>query len=78
MNRYPLWKYILIVFAVMLGALYTAPNLFGDSPALQITSLKETIKVDPSIADQVNQLLKNGAIKAGDARYEVNLSLIHI
>lgn len=72
MNRYPLWKYILIVFAVMLGALYTAPNLFGDSPALQITSLKETIKVDPSIADQVNQLLKNGAIKAGEAHYDVN------
>ena len=72
MNRYPLWKYILIVIAVALGALYTAPNLFGDSPALQITSLKETIKVDSAMPDQVNQILKKGGIKAGDAHYDVN------
>ena len=29
MNRYPVWKYILIVFALLIGALYTVPNYFG-------------------------------------------------
>jgi preprotein translocase subunit SecD len=71
MNRYPLWKYILIAVAVVLGALYTAPNFFGDSPALQITSLKETIKVDTAMPDRVNQILKKGAIKAGEANYDL-------
>jgi len=49
MNRYPLWKYIVIVVAVVLGALYTAPTFFGEAPAVQITSDKATIKVDPSM-----------------------------
>ncbi len=38
MNQYPLWKYLLIVFAVTLGTLYALPNLYGEDPALQITS----------------------------------------
>ena len=46
MNRYPLWKYILILVAVLLGLLYTAPNYFGDSPALQVTTGKATVKVN--------------------------------
>ena len=43
MNRYPLWKYILIVIVLLFGALYTLPNFFGESPALQITSGKATV-----------------------------------
>ena len=45
MNRYPLWKYILILVTVLLGLLYTAPNYFVDSPALQVTTSKATVKV---------------------------------
>ena len=45
MNRYPLWKYILIVVAILLGALYTAPNYYGESPAVQVTSGKSTVKM---------------------------------
>lgn len=58
MNRYPVWKYIVIAVVVLLGALYTAPNYFGESPALQITSGKSTVKVDSAVADRVAQLLK--------------------
>ncbi|RLM51902.1 hypothetical protein DVK02_16635, partial [Halobellus sp. Atlit-31R] len=36
MNRYPVWKYLLIAVALLLGALYTAPNYFGETPALQV------------------------------------------
>ena len=38
MNRYPAWKYILIVVLVVIGLIYAMPNLYGDDPALQITS----------------------------------------
>jgi preprotein translocase subunit SecD len=58
MNRYPVWKYIVIVVVVLLGALYTAPNYFGESPALQITSGKSTVKVTSAVASQVETVLK--------------------
>jgi len=63
MNRYPIWKYILIVVVVLLGALYTAPNYFGESPALQVTSGKSTVKVNAALATQVEALLKQANIK---------------
>jgi preprotein translocase subunit SecD len=58
MNRYPVWKYIIIAIAVLLGALYTAPNYFGESPALQVTSGKSTVKVGSDLAARVDALLK--------------------
>ena len=51
MNRYPLWKYILILVTVLLGLLYTAPNYFGESPALQVTTGKATVKVNSDTVD---------------------------
>ncbi len=64
MNRYPLWKYILIVFALLMGALYTAPNYFGDSPALQVTSGKSTVKINSDTVAQVEAVLKQEGIKS--------------
>jgi len=40
MNQYPAWKYLLIVMVLFLGVLYSLPNLFGEDPALQITSAR--------------------------------------
>jgi preprotein translocase subunit SecD len=62
MNRYPLWKYILILAAVLLGLLYTAPNYFGDSPALQVTTGKATVKVNSDTATLVSDALKRDGI----------------
>jgi preprotein translocase subunit SecD len=62
MNRYPLWKYILILAAVLLGLLYTAPNYFVDSPALQVTTSKATVKVNSDTVGQVAQALKRDGI----------------
>ncbi|MGO4378740.1 protein translocase subunit SecD [Pseudoduganella sp. RAF19] len=63
MNRYPVWKYIVIAVIVLLGALFTAPNYFGDSPALQITSGKATVKVSSAMAGQVEAALKKNNIR---------------
>jgi preprotein translocase subunit SecD len=62
MNRYPVWKYILIVVAVLLGLLYTAPNYFGESPALQVTTGKATVKVTSDTTAQVADALKRDGI----------------
>jgi preprotein translocase subunit SecD len=63
MNRYPLWKYILIVIALIFGALYTVPNFFGESPAVQISSAKATVKVDSDLMSHVEQILQQGQLK---------------
>lgn len=58
MNRYPLWKYILILVAVLLGLLYTSPNYFVDSPALQITTDKATVRINSDTTALVADTLK--------------------
>lgn len=63
MNRYPLWKYILIAVTLLLGALYTAPNYFVESPALQVTTGKATIKITGDTAARVEDALKAEGIK---------------
>lgn len=64
MNRYPLWKYILIAVALLLGALYTAPNYFGESPALQVTTGKTTVKITSDTTAQVADVLKREGVPA--------------
>src|SRR5574343_123615 len=58
MNRYPVWKYAIIVIALLLGALYTLPNFFGEAPAVQVSSGKATVKVDIATLGKVEDALK--------------------
>jgi preprotein translocase subunit SecD len=58
MNRYPLWKYIFIAVALLLGGLYSLPNLFGESPAIQITTAKSAGNVDTALMGEIESLLK--------------------
>jgi len=62
MNRYPLWKYITIAVALLLGLVYTLPNFFGESPAVQLSSAKATIKVDARAQARVEEALKAAGI----------------
>jgi preprotein translocase subunit SecD len=72
MNRYPLWKYILIACALLFGVLYTLPNFFGESPAVQIASAKSTVKVTSDLMPQVEQILQQGNLKPDGVFFEVN------
>ena len=72
MNRYPLWKYILIVIALLFGVLYTVPNFFGESPALQISSGKATVKLESSAMARVEEVLQKGGVATTGMYYEVN------
>jgi len=58
MNRYPLWKYIVIAVSILLGLLYTLPNFFGESPAVQISPLRTGIQTDMALLQRAEQVLK--------------------
>lgn len=58
MNRYPWWKYVLMAVAVIVGLLYTAPNMFGEAPAVQVTGGKSAVKVDEGVRSRVETMLK--------------------
>jgi preprotein translocase subunit SecD len=70
MNRYPVWKYILIAVALLLGALYTAPNYFGESPALQVTTGKTTVKITSDTTARVADVLKREGVPANQVSLE--------
>ena len=70
MNRYPVWKYVLIVLVLLFGALYTVPNFFGESPAVQISSAKATIKLGPDAVGLASQALEKAGVRAENVFYE--------
>ncbi len=58
MNRYPTWKYILIALVILIGLLYTIPNFFGESPAVQVSPAKTSLKADAALLSKVEATLK--------------------
>ena len=58
MNRYPVWKFAIIVIALLLGVVYTLPNFFGEAPAVQVSSSKMSAKVDTAAMARVEDALK--------------------
>ena len=63
MNRYPLWKYVVIAIALLIGVLYTLPNFFGEDPAVQVSSAKTGVRVDASTQSRIAQALAQAGIK---------------
>ena len=63
MNRYPLWTYIIVALALVLGLLYTLPNFFGEAPAVQVSSAKATLKADASTLAKVEETLSKSGIR---------------
>ena len=70
MNRYPLWKYIVIVVALVIGLVYTLPNFYGESPAVQVSSGKATVKVTEQTLKTVEDLLRNADLHPNGIFFE--------
>ena len=70
MNRYPVWKYILIAVTILLGALYSAPNYFGESPAVQVTSGKSTLKLTSDMVAKVDDVLTREKIPHSELSFD--------
>jgi preprotein translocase subunit SecD len=71
MNRYALWKYIVIAVALALGFIYTLPNFFGEAPAVQVSSAKATVKVDAALLARVEDVLKAAGLEHDGASFDV-------
>ena len=69
MNRYPLWKYLMIAVALLVATLYTIPNFFPEVPAVQVSTNKSNIRIDASTMKLVDDALK------ADNVAHLNLSL---
>lgn len=72
MNRYPLWKYLTVIVALIVGFLYTLPNFFGEAPAVQVSSAKSTTKVEPELLGRVQSILDDAAIPSTASNFERN------
>ena len=62
MNRIAWWRLALMGLALSFGLLYSIPNLFGEAPAVQVSTAKATLKVEPGVADQVEAVLSAAQI----------------
>ena len=75
LNRYPLWKYLMVAFVVIIGTLYSAPNLYGEDPALQVSAIRgHDVKVDTM--DAVKKSLDTAKISIKSAVLENNQILV--
>lgn len=64
MNRYPLWKYLLVLVVFILGLIYTLPNFYGESPAVQVLPLRANLKADSVLLQRVDDALKAANLNA--------------
>jgi len=64
MNRYPWWKYLIIALAVFIGLMYSLPNVFGEAPAVQLSSGKVTVKLDADAVQRVRAALGAAGVQA--------------
>ena len=72
MNRYPLWKYAILLAALLVGLVYTLPNLFGEAPAVQVSSGRATLKIDAGVATRVEEALTQAGLQADFVQFEGN------
>jgi len=57
LNRYPLWKYVMLIFVILLSFLYALPNFYGEDPAVQITGVRGNAASELTL-NQVHDILK--------------------
>ncbi|HEX4857809.1 MAG TPA: protein translocase subunit SecD [Usitatibacteraceae bacterium] len=62
MNKYPVWKYVLIAVAILVAFVYTVPNFFGEVPAVQVSGLR-TSKADAGTQKLVEEALKDAKVE---------------
>jgi len=67
MNRYPLWKYLIMIAAVAIGFFYTVPNIFPQVPAVQVSTNKPAVRLDTALLGRVEQVVKDGKLTAASS-----------
>ena len=72
MNRYPVWKYVIIVIALLVGAIYTLPNFFGEAPAVQVSAGKSMVRVDAATQTRIEEALKAAGLTPDYVSFDGN------
>jgi preprotein translocase subunit SecD len=70
MNRYPLWKYITILVVLLIGTIYSLPNLYGEAPAVQVSAIKPTTKLDATTVSKAEDALKAASLTIAGLQLE--------
>ena len=70
MNRYPIWKYAILVVTLAFGLIYTLPNFFGESPAVQVSSGKATVKIDTAVLGRIEGALRQAGIASSGIQFD--------
>lgn len=78
LNRYPLWKNLLILLVIIIGAVYALPNLYPENPAVQISGTRGSIEITDSDLNRAEQALKQAGINVVQASLENNTGLIRL
>ncbi|MDE1195467.1 MAG: protein translocase subunit SecD [Pseudomonas sp.] len=72
LNKYPLWKYILILAVLVVGFIYSAPNLYPDDPAIQVSGASTALQVNQADLDRVSKALTDAGIAVKGASLAEN------
>lgn len=72
MNRYPLWKYLLILITLIVGFIYTLPNFYGEVPAIQVSPIRAALKADSALLERIEKTLKSDSVQFSMAALEGN------
>ncbi len=76
--RYPAWKYVLILFVLVISTLYALPSLYPDEPAVQISGAKAGSQIDQTVLDRAEQLLKDANIATHEGTFSQNAALLRV
>ena len=76
--RYPAWKYVLILFVLVISTLYALPSLYPDEPAVQISGAKAGSQIDQTVLDRAEQLLKDADIATHEGSFSQNAALLRV
>lgn len=70
MNRYPLWKYVTIVVALLIAALYALPNFYGEEPAVQVSAAMASVRIDETTVSRLEQALAAQNIEPASVQFD--------
>ena len=70
MNRYPVWKYAIMLIVLLVAMVFTLPNFFGEAPAVQVSSAKATVKLDAAVQQRVEEALKAARVAPDAISFE--------
>lgn len=76
--RYPAWKYVLILFVLVISTLYALPSLYPDEPAVQISGAKAGSQIDQSVLTRAEQILKDAKLTPHGGAFQQNAALVRL